>query len=446
MIKFKARGISPPLAIAIIVVLAAALVGGVFYYQKNISKPGLPLAKEKQEKGEALKKEKADQTKIKEALSLCNKIDDEDERKSCIGLVKGEKERCQGDECMFMAMRTKDPKLCKKVGDEEKFCLALVKKDPTWCNQLEADSRAFCYLFTALLMEDVEVCEKSISPSLCRAIVTKDPAFCEQTSELYRSKENCYYKLGVIKGNSTLCEDVTDLGKKKACQKIAARDISDLTCEEKESKICYFITALKQDPSICEKISQQPRQAECYSTIVFQKLEIWPKYFPIAVEDVLPSLPVTEEEKLREKEELEEKAPGWVSPTGHNDPNNRWVDQYLSYDDSFETYAHTTPDYLPATLEFTHSILRCSKIRFFLDSTYYDSYIRLDIDIYYNRAWHTVVAEKIYRSSEYNSWVEESLGGTYDVTKARIHLEGGGWSDEGGSGSRLRLKEFDFGQ
>lgn len=135
----------------------------------------------------------------------------------------------------------------------------------------------------------------------------------------------------------------------------------------------------------------------------------------------------------------------WVSPTGYNDPKDKWIDEALAYDDDLETYAYVTTDW-SAYLELTYPSIRCSKIRFFIDTSYYDRYISLDIDVYYGGVWHPVVRKKDYWFSKYNNWIEESLKETYDVTKVRIQVRGGGWSDEGKSGDVLRLKEFDFGK
>jgi len=35
---------------------------------------------------------------------------------------------------------------------------------------------------------------------------------------------------------------------------------------------------------------------------------------------------------------------GWASPTGHNDPDNKWKDEANAYDGQLDTYAYTLVD------------------------------------------------------------------------------------------------------
>lgn len=134
----------------------------------------------------------------------------------------------------------------------------------------------------------------------------------------------------------------------------------------------------------------------------------------------------------------------WVSPTGHNDPSDKWGGEALAYDDNLETYAYT--EELVTYLELTHSAVDCGKVRFIIDSAYYDTYIRLDLDVYYGEEWHPVLTKMDYDPAEYNSWIEQMLGGVYNVVGARIRARGGGWTEEAMSGHKLRLKEFNFGE
>ncbi len=129
----------------------------------------------------------------------------------------------------------------------------------------------------------------------------------------------------------------------------------------------------------------------------------------------------------------------WVSPTGHNDPDNGWNNEGNAYDGDTGTRA-TTPSLTVGTwstfLELTHTAINCSKIRFFLSFlTYLLS--EVDIDVYYGGAWHDVY-QGGYTKDE---WIEKDIpAGEQLVTKARFRVKRA-YSDGIGE-----LNEFDFGE
>ena len=118
---------------------------------------------------------------------------------------------------------------------------------------------------------------------------------------------------------------------------------------------------------------------------------------------------------------------GWVSPTGHNDPDSAWTWETNAYDEDTLTYAKVwTPD---AWLEFTHSAINSSKVR-----VYPRTYLRQwSVDVYYSGSWHNILDTVILPKEE---WNEIEIGSTQSVTKARI--------SNAGSGMWCWLAEFDF--
>ena len=128
----------------------------------------------------------------------------------------------------------------------------------------------------------------------------------------------------------------------------------------------------------------------------------------------------------------------WVSPTGHVDPDNAWVNEAYAYDDDTSTPArrtNTPADTYTEYLELTVAALDCDKVRFYYISTIagYDGTI--DIDVYYSAGWHAVYTGV----AADRTWVEKTLGGLYSVTKARIRIH-----NVYIGGAAMSFYEFDF--
>ena len=106
---------------------------------------------------------------------------------------------------------------------------------------------------------------------------------------------------------------------------------------------------------------------------------------------------------------------GWVSPTGHNDPDSKWTAEANAYDDDTDSHAWTFNDgyYLELTLG---SAISCDKVRSWWATSTGDADV--DIDVYYSGAWHNIHSGVISKGD----WVESSLGSTQTVEKARIKL------------------------
>ncbi len=111
---------------------------------------------------------------------------------------------------------------------------------------------------------------------------------------------------------------------------------------------------------------------------------------------------------------------GWISPTGHSDPGAQWSNEAKAYDGGGEggSYASVVVNegVWSSYLELTRSSINCNKLRFSAHNL--DGWAQIDLDVYYGGAWHDV-----YQGGYMNTtWVEKSLGGTYEVTKMRIRL------------------------
>ena len=131
--------------------------------------------------------------------------------------------------------------------------------------------------------------------------------------------------------------------------------------------------------------------------------------------------------------------PGWVSPTGYDDPKGEWNDEPYAYDENTNTKAYSNRYYIQQWTKFLvltlPSPIRSNKIRFWAwyDADHCD---QIDVDIYSNDAWVDV-----YQGSYAGyTWVEKTFS-ERSVTKARVafHVIKGTWAYVVAD-----LHEFDF--
>jgi len=127
----------------------------------------------------------------------------------------------------------------------------------------------------------------------------------------------------------------------------------------------------------------------------------------------------------------------WVSPTGHNDPQDKWSDESLAYDDNISTGADTSTLY--QFLELTHSpINSCSKVRVMIleykGGTEYDS-TDCRVLVYYAGGWHQIYLGYINK----NVWQEIEIGSTQTVTAMELY-----YKTKSAGGAHLLWKEADF--
>jgi len=121
---------------------------------------------------------------------------------------------------------------------------------------------------------------------------------------------------------------------------------------------------------------------------------------------------------------------GWVSPTGHNDPQNAWSNETNAYDENTGSFASgwhfSEAPYLELTLT---SPISCDKVQVYV-GTFSNSDV--SIYVYYSDAWHSIFSGTIAK----NQWVEKEIGSTQTVSKAKF---------QGNlSGTSYWLCEFDF--
>ena len=109
---------------------------------------------------------------------------------------------------------------------------------------------------------------------------------------------------------------------------------------------------------------------------------------------------------------------GWVSPTGHDDPDSAWSAESSSYDGNTNTKAYTeTAD---KYLELNRAAISCDKVRVYIRGSGITSY-GVQFDVWYGGAWHNIhdggMAVKV--------WVELEVGSTEIIDKLRTCMHSG---------------------
>jgi len=126
-------------------------------------------------------------------------------------------------------------------------------------------------------------------------------------------------------------------------------------------------------------------------------------------------------------------AGGWVSPTGHLDPENRWSQENLAYDAPYNpNYLHTYArnnegswgmgyrGWLYLTLPRE---IRSNKIR--VNADYWYSHVDVDIDILRNGRWETLLSRGQLKDCE---WTEISFPeGMVSQARFRFYYKVSGW-------------------
>jgi len=130
----------------------------------------------------------------------------------------------------------------------------------------------------------------------------------------------------------------------------------------------------------------------------------------------------------------------WVSPTGFTDDDADWTNETNAYDGNTVTYTSGgggSGEYR-GYLVLTIGSISCDRIRFYgacEDGLMLD----IDIDVFWSGSWHDIYNDTMTYPYSQARWFEESLGGTYDVTQARIRCKA-----KPGGGAHMRLMEFEF--
>lgn len=104
----------------------------------------------------------------------------------------------------------------------------------------------------------------------------------------------------------------------------------------------------------------------------------------------------------------------WVSPTSHNDPDNKWSSETNLYDGITTTKGWN--DAAGHFIELLRPAINCDKIRIWCVKWGSGDPVDCDIDLWYDGGWQHLRDGDI----AVGDWVEVAIGVTKSVTQARI--------------------------
>jgi len=130
---------------------------------------------------------------------------------------------------------------------------------------------------------------------------------------------------------------------------------------------------------------------------------------------------------------------GWVTPTGHNDPDTDWNDEEEAYDDDEGTTADSNliaPGNWSGFLEVTHAGIVCDKVRIMVWRAGQHADSSIDMDVEYDGNWHFLYLGSI----SHQTWLELDIAaGTQTVTGIRCRQY-----NSGSINYNFHFYEFDF--
>lgn len=192
----------------------------------------------------------------KRSLSDCQKVENDVLKRFCIDIYYND-----------LAISTKNPELCKSIGDM-------------------FDTRDECFKEVAKLTNNPEVCKgigEELGVNSCfeaLAVATKNPSICRNVGCANCTydkhlKQVCFEKVAESTNNPDICENNEDIDSKNFCfinVAVALKDIS--ICEKVKSdgvwliSNCYTDVAVNtKNLEICEKIMYEPYRSECVAGV-----------------------------------------------------------------------------------------------------------------------------------------------------------------------------------
>ncbi len=183
--------------------------------------------------------------------------------------------------------------LCDKISDnyswlEKEECVGLVaavKKDISWCNEIEYDpnnvyklGRDYCVGKVAKMTNDLSLCEKTNEirgREVCIegiAIKRDDVSLCDKIPHI-AYKEDCIDGVAIAKKDVSLCSKMSIEKKKDSCFSYIAQTREDFTiCQNvsnsEQKRLCVHMVAwVTKNSSICEEIKTQKDKEFCLADV-----------------------------------------------------------------------------------------------------------------------------------------------------------------------------------
>jgi len=198
---------------------------------------------------------------IQKAILVCQKIEDDEQKKLCFALTKKNPLECENQSsilkegCYLMyAFIDNDTSLCEKSLDRG-LCLATILKDDSKCES--SDDKNTCYTSVASAKEDSSACQKienDIMQNICLATINRDVKYCKKIEDEDFFKDTCFFSLAIVKNDVSICNEM-ELEKQNDCTAFVNKDINKINCENLFNfSFCSTIGTERMDDSYCDLI------------------------------------------------------------------------------------------------------------------------------------------------------------------------------------------------
>ena len=201
---------------------------------------------------------------IQRAISVCQKIESDDQKELCFALTKNNSLECEGlssilkEGCYLMyALLDNDISLCEKSLDSG-FCSANILKDDSKCEF--SDDKDTCFSFVALSKEDSSIClkvENEIMQNICLATINEDIKYCKNIEDKDFFEDMCLFSLAMVKNDVSICSEMK-LEQQNNCISFVNKDLNKINCEDLSVvNYCTILGTEMMDDSFCDLIKTE---------------------------------------------------------------------------------------------------------------------------------------------------------------------------------------------
>ncbi|MCK5490322.1 MAG: hypothetical protein KAI67_00605, partial [Candidatus Pacebacteria bacterium] len=198
---------------------------------------------------------------IQRAISVCQKIESDDQKELCFALTKNNSLECEGlssilkEGCYSMyALLDNDVSLCEKSLDSG-LCSATILKDDSKCEF--SDNKDACFSSVALSKEDSFICQKiesKIMQNICLAIINQDAKYCKNIEDEDFFEDMCFINLAMVKNDVSICNEMK-LEQQNNCISFVNKDLNKINCEDSSViNYCMMLGTETMDDSFCDLI------------------------------------------------------------------------------------------------------------------------------------------------------------------------------------------------
>jgi len=260
------------LLIPIIIIIGILLIGGgIFAYFQFFEKESV---KQLEDTGaDEIITEKETEMKELSAIEICEKIEEESNKNSCLARVNKDisfcekmtrnKSLCINDVIRDIAIQKGNIEDC----DKNSGCyigVAVTTQNSELCKNIESEFLFNeCLIGVAVFGENINFCqniENDYYKKKCEIIIKKDSSLCSDLNQKTTDSPRCKGAIAILTNNPSLCADIEILGPEFCYRAIAVKTKDASICENfDKSDYNYFncMAMVNKEVSFCESLDNK---------------------------------------------------------------------------------------------------------------------------------------------------------------------------------------------